>query len=96
MKLFWRKPQPEIEAIRYSECERVTATPTSPYHVRVLTSAGLKKGGGADSIALCGAEVAWDTREVALGEVIESAKTQWETWSYCASCVRKAKEIESA
>jgi hypothetical protein len=44
----------------YSYCEPVTATGTSPWHIRRLTEAGRKLGGGADTPALCGREVSWD------------------------------------
>lgn len=44
----------------YSFCETVTATGSSPWHIRLLTDVGQKFGGGADTPALCDREVAWD------------------------------------
>jgi len=44
----------------FAFCESVTATSTSPWHIRKLTDQGLKTGGGADTKALCGREVSWD------------------------------------
>ena len=44
----------------YSFCESVMATGESPWHIRPLTAAGRKFGGGADTKAFCGREVAWD------------------------------------
>lgn len=44
----------------YSFCEAVTASGASPWHIRKLTQAGRKLGGGADTLALCGRKVSWD------------------------------------
>jgi len=44
----------------HSFCESVYATPYSRWHIRKLTKAGKKYGGGADSFALCGRRVDWD------------------------------------
>jgi hypothetical protein len=44
----------------YSFCETTHAGPLSPWHIRELTMAGKKFGGGADTLALCGRKVAWD------------------------------------
>lgn len=43
-----------------SFCESINATGTSPWHIRKLTSNGLKLGGGADTKSLCNIEVCWD------------------------------------
>lgn len=43
-----------------SYCETATAGPRSTWHIRLLTAAGKKMNGGADTPALCGREVAWD------------------------------------
>ena len=45
---------------KVSFCETIHATGTSPWHIRNLTDKGRKLGGGADTAALCGREVAWD------------------------------------
>lgn len=44
----------------YSFCESAWASGASPWHIRKLTDKGRKLGGGADTRALCGREVAWD------------------------------------
>lgn len=41
-------------------CEPVYAGPLAPWHIRPLTVKGPKFGGGADTLALCDREVAWD------------------------------------
>ncbi len=46
-------------------CEADTAGPFSPWHIRLLTDAGLKLGGGADTESLCGRRVSWD-RKIAI------------------------------
>lgn len=51
----------------FSFCEPVTATGQSRWHIRPLTDVGPKFGGGADTKALCGREVAWDL-QVAITE----------------------------
>ena len=44
----------------HSFCETMTATGSSPWHIRLLDAAGQKFGGGATTPALCGRKVAWD------------------------------------
>ena len=44
----------------FSFCEQAAATGGSPWHIRKLSSAGRKLGGGADTRSLCGREVCWD------------------------------------
>ena len=44
-------------------CETVTARPLTPMHLRRLSGTGPHPGGGADTLALCGREVAWDVHE---------------------------------
>lgn len=39
---------------KISYCESVYATGTSPWHLRRLTAAGRKLGGGVDTASLCG------------------------------------------
>ncbi len=39
---------------RYSFCESVTATGSSPWCIRILTDQGRKLGGGIDTPSLCG------------------------------------------
>lgn len=42
-------------------CEPVWATSTSRWHIRPTGPKGKMLGGGADTLALCGMVVAWDT-----------------------------------
>jgi hypothetical protein len=45
----------------YSFCESIHAGARSPWHIRKLTSAGPKLGGGIDTKSLCGnVERGWD------------------------------------
>jgi len=74
----WRTPPPSLkkdvlgecrndETKKYAFCESAWAGSRTPWHIRQLTDAGRKPGGGADTKALCGCEVAWDlTAEVNL------------------------------
>jgi len=72
---------------RYALCERVTATGTSPHHIRELTDQGMFRGGGADGPAACGAVVAWDTSEVTLEEIPGIVERSHETFHLCKGCV---------
>lgn len=38
----------------YAFCESVHAAPLAPWHIRKLSEAGLKTGGGIDTPSLCG------------------------------------------
>jgi hypothetical protein len=45
----------------FSFCESVHANARSPWHIRKLTSAGKKLGGGIDTKSLCGnVDKGWD------------------------------------
>jgi len=46
--------------MKYAFCETVTAASRTPWHIRQLTKAGLKLGGGADTKSLCDRVVCWD------------------------------------
>jgi len=63
-----------------SFCESTHASGTSPWHIRELTDQGRKLGGGADTKALCGREVAWD---------IEAEITHRGLDGACQRCVRE-------
>jgi hypothetical protein len=58
--LFSKKPTPSIQKDEYSYCETFTAGSSTPWHIRKLTDAGKKLGGGADTPSLCDRTVAWD------------------------------------
>lgn len=89
MRLF-RKAAPAPE---YAICERVTATDTSPRHIRKLTAAGMFPGGGADGLALCGAAVAWDTSAVSPAEVPNIVAHETETYRLCRACVTEVMNL---
>lgn len=86
----WRIQVPEPAGPEFSFCERVTATPTSPLHIRELTARGLFTSGGADTAALCEAVVAWDTHKISLSELPEMAAAQHATFRICQSCTDAA------
>jgi hypothetical protein len=68
----------------YSFCESVTANVTSPWHIRKLTAAGKKLGGGIDTESLCGlVKRGWD-----LGVEI----TEHHLGHACKECVKLYKE----
>lgn len=47
--------------MKYSFCESVYATSTSPWHIRQLSTEGPMFGGGIDTASLCGRVVeGWD------------------------------------
>lgn len=62
-------------------CETIAASTT---HIRVLSSAGPKYGGGADTRALCGAKASWDTKT----PFSEALVRNWSGWPYplCKGC----------
>ena len=63
---------------QYSVCEPETAGGASPWHIRKLTAAGRKLGGGADTKALCGRKVSWDINTPVHKDAVRLA---------CALCV---------
>lgn len=69
----------------YSYCETVTSSGASPWHIRQLTEAGRKLGGGADTPALCGRVVAWDllspVRRLDVHRICEKCFAKWEKTS---------------
>lgn len=85
--MFRRKRSP-----RYAYCETVSAGPDTPWHVRQLTDAGMKRSGGADTPALCGREVAWDTIEVDLERVVRNHRRPTGTLRVCAKCGDAAEQ----
>jgi len=44
----------------YVFSEGAAASALAPWHIRKLSSKGIKLGGGADTLALCSKTVAWD------------------------------------
>ena len=88
MGLFRRKPKPAER--RYALCEQATGTRTSSLHIRELSDFGLMRGGGADTLALCGVEVAWDCTLVTLHHVrVEMNRSRHDSYWYCPGCARE-------
>lgn len=46
--------------IIYTFCESAGASGISAWHIRQLSKQGLKLGGGADTLSLCGKKMCWD------------------------------------
>lgn len=70
----------------YAECERATASTSSPIHIR-RSETGLHPGGGAHSAALCGAEVSWGIRRVYLDDVLRERDERRGLQGYCSLCI---------
>lgn len=70
----------------HSFCEAGTAGPFSRWHIRQLTPAGRKLGGGADTKSLCDKRVSWDL-------VVDLTAHHLEA-NACPLCVRKYAEIK--
>lgn len=89
---FFPKKTPATTGMAY--CERVTASGTSPQHIRKLTVSGLFPNGNADTLALCGAKVAWDTSEVESLFSLERAQSNSHPSSQiCQQCLHAARQI---
>lgn len=69
----------------YAECERATASTSSPIHIRRSETG--HPGGGADGAALCGAEVSWDIRRVYLDDVLRERDERRVLQGYCSLCI---------
>lgn len=79
-----------VPAPRLALCERVTATGTSPHHIRELSERGMLTSGGADTLALCGAKVAWDTSELVLTQLPQIIKNGHASFHICVECAAAA------
>jgi hypothetical protein len=98
-------PDTTVPATGYAYCESVHATPMSPHHIRKLTAAGMKSGGGADTAALCGRDLraGWDTSPVkadddvmALSEPRASNDMRDASWRACRPCALAYLETTGA
>ena len=58
-----------VESAEVWTCETATAGPWTPHHLRRLSDSGPKMGGGADTPAFCGRQVAWDVRPADLRDL---------------------------
>lgn len=90
-----RESAPVEVTPQYALCERVTASPTSPQHIRLLPTGEVFPSGGADGPALCGAKVAWDTRRVLLADVPRIIANQTPTNHLCTLCVTVASQASA-
>jgi hypothetical protein len=89
--------KPKQPETKYALCERSMASPFSPHHVRPLTAVGKKMSGGADTVALCGAEVAWDVSDITLEEAANELEgQQHDAFRVCMKCVERARELNAA
>jgi hypothetical protein len=79
--------KPQSFAGQFALCESVTATGTSPRHIRVLKENGMKAGGGADTDSLCGRPMAWDLSIVTATEIHNTLPYQHQSSRYCSNCV---------
>jgi hypothetical protein len=90
--IFRRDESPAALSTGLAFCERVTATATSPKHIRKLSERGLITGGGADTPALCGAVVAWDTTAVtSLFDLERIQANAHDTYRICQQCLPAAR-----
>lgn len=74
---------------RLAFCEFVTAGPQSPIHLRVLSGAGYFPSGGADTMSLCGHQVAWDIP----GIVNEATLADPRTCRRCVSLCFETRQL---
>jgi hypothetical protein len=74
LQLFHRPPYKELPPMpRYRFCESSLASSTSLWHIRPLTEAGSKYGGGIDTPSLCG-------HVVPTNQVNAQGKQGWGGW----------------
>lgn len=90
-----KKKATQSLAGQFALCEAVTATATSPKHIRMLTDVGMKTGGGADTNSLCGRQMSWDLSLVTAVEIHSSLPHQNENYRYCLTCVEALLDIHS-
>jgi hypothetical protein len=84
MKLSRRK-QPRT--LPYFFSETAYAGPLTPWHIRPAGDKGRCPGGGADTAALCGREVAWDVA----CEVTEESLARVEPCGRCVAALEDAR-----
>ena len=82
--------------MKFSYCERVTATITSPVHIRILGAGGRHLGGGIIGKALCEKDV---TRGWDLASDVTTTIATWERipqdqpGRLCLDCVKRYRAI---
>jgi hypothetical protein len=67
---------------KYSYCETLAAY---VWHIRRLTAVGRKPSGGADTLALCKAQVLWDI-QTPINDILRGD-------GMCHECLEKYKEL---
>ena len=78
-----------VTPVTYSFCESVHASGSSRWHIRPLTDAGRKLGGGIDTPSLCGhvrAGWGWD---------LNVEITEHHLGYACPTCVERYQEVTS-
>jgi hypothetical protein len=74
-----------MTAAEYAFCESAWALSVSKWHIRKLTKNGKRLGGGADTKALCGREVAWDLTVPLLADLYAK--------SICPKCLDEYRRL---
>jgi len=69
--------------MEYSFCETLAA---NLWHIRQLTDAGQKRGGGADTPTLCGLTAAWDVSAPIPPKLLGGS-------GICHTCAAKYKKV---
>lgn len=97
-----RKLQQVSTDVRLAYCERTTASPSSPRHIRVVQPGeSLKTTGGLRATTLCGSELqGWDlytdtVHEIAATVAYYGAHPEHEVGRVCSECAAVAvKDFE--
>ena len=87
MKIPWLPGLPPAPKLAW--CEKVTASATSPQHLRLVPAGEpLVTGGGLQVPTLCGLDLAggWDTHETDFEQIRRAVANQHETSRVCTAC----------
>lgn len=69
----------------FAFCESIAATGRSKWHIRPLSQKWKMLGGGADTLSLCGREMAWDLNVPLI--------TEMHVKSICPKCYAEYRRI---
>lgn len=89
-------PMPKAPLTPYAFCESITAGSQSRWHIRPLTKAGRKTGGGIDTAGLCGrpqVRLGWD---IATWDVTEESLAKLGADGVCPACAAAWKEQQAS
>jgi hypothetical protein len=75
---------------KLSWCE--TSASTGCYHLREISPAGLKLGGGADTLTLCGLKAAWDNNYPVTWDSIRARPEYGWPCKSCAEIIQRSDE----